>query len=136
MYGCCDFGKERREERMRGDEEGMTKCAITCQEPGCTNRIFYDDETDTEVPLYCNTHRSSEGRHSATKQIGTRSNIIEKTTKSGPSQSVIMICPKCKRRKLIPTSLWKQNPLGISCPNTDCKTRMNYHKDATGDCFI
>lgn len=24
MYGCCDFGKERREERMRGDEEGMT----------------------------------------------------------------------------------------------------------------
>ena len=48
----------------------MTRCSITCMEPGCTNRIYYDNYTDIEAPLYCEKHRTEEGRHAATKKIG------------------------------------------------------------------
>jgi hypothetical protein len=48
----------------------MTRCSITCMEPGCRNSIYYDTETDTEVPLYCEKHRTEDGRHSATRAIG------------------------------------------------------------------
>ena len=62
----------------------MTKCSITCMEPGCTNKIYYtvadkkecisfgmpnDEVSDDEVPLYCERHRTEEGRHSAVRKL-------------------------------------------------------------------
>jgi hypothetical protein len=41
---------------------------ITCAEPGCTNRIEYFS-VDKEVPLYCEQHRTEEGRHSAKRKL-------------------------------------------------------------------
>jgi len=46
----------------------MTRCAITCAEPGCNEKIFYET-VDTEVHLYCWKHRSVDGRHSAVRQL-------------------------------------------------------------------
>jgi hypothetical protein len=52
----------------------MTRCSITCQEPGGSNKIYY--ETDPEhgdyehfVPMYCERHRTEEGRHSQTRAV-------------------------------------------------------------------
>jgi len=42
--------------------------AITCAEPGCTNRIEYFS-VDKEVPLYCEHHRTEDGRNSATRKL-------------------------------------------------------------------
>ena len=47
----------------------MTRCAITCMEPGCINKIHYDTETDLSVYLYCPCHRSEEGRHAAVRSL-------------------------------------------------------------------
>lgn len=47
----------------------MTRCSITCAEPGCLNKIFYDTATDDEVPLYCYKHATEEGRHSAVREL-------------------------------------------------------------------
>lgn len=47
----------------------MTRCSITCAEPGCSCKIYYDTEEDIEVPLYCCTHRTEEGRHSQVREI-------------------------------------------------------------------
>lgn len=51
----------------------MTRCTITCMEPGCKAHIRY--ETDPEevgftdrIPLYCELHRTEEGRHSASRE--------------------------------------------------------------------
>lgn len=45
----------------------MTRCSITCMEPGCHEKISYDTEKDIEVPLYCCRHRTDDGRHSHVK---------------------------------------------------------------------
>lgn len=49
----------------------MTLARITCMEPGCTNAIWYDPKSadSGEVPLYCEKHRTAEGRHSATRDM-------------------------------------------------------------------
>ena len=47
----------------------MTRCSITCLEPGCSAKIFYETETDTEVSLYCEKHRTEDGRHSQTRTL-------------------------------------------------------------------
>lgn len=62
----------------------MTRCSITCMEPGCHNRIYYtvadaaksvgfgmklDEVSDIEVPLYCPKHCSDYGRHSAVRRL-------------------------------------------------------------------
>jgi len=52
----------------------MTRCSITCMEPGCLNKIYYEtdkrsDDYTGETPLYCEQHRTEEGRHSATRKL-------------------------------------------------------------------
>jgi len=42
---------------------------ITCAEPGCVKQIVYYSG-DKEIPLYCERHRTEEGRHSATRKLG------------------------------------------------------------------
>ena len=91
---------------------------ITCMEPTCTNQIKYTNE-DTEVPLYCEKHRTEEGRHSQVK-------ILKKPTEPEPKpKMVIMRCPICKKRKKITESdMW-----GMAVPDC-CGVRMLYHRDA------
>ncbi len=48
----------------------MTRCVITCMQPGCKNQIFYDPEQDGFVHLYCETHRTKFGRHSQIRVLG------------------------------------------------------------------
>ena len=70
----------------------MTRCSITCAEPGCTNKIYYtvadkkecisfcmpnDKESDEEVPLYCERHRTEEGRHSAVRTLKKPAPVVE-----------------------------------------------------------
>jgi hypothetical protein len=50
------------------EREKVTRCTVTCQEPGCSEQIRYDSD-DIEVPLYCWKHRSREGRHSAVRGL-------------------------------------------------------------------
>jgi hypothetical protein len=52
----------------------MTRCSITCMEPGCQNKIYYQsnpnhEEYMDEIPLYCNCHATEEGRHSAKRKL-------------------------------------------------------------------
>ncbi len=41
---------------------------ITCAEPGCTQTIRYEIG-DMSVPLYCEKHRTKEGRHAAMRKV-------------------------------------------------------------------
>ena len=54
----------------------------TCIEPGCTNKIYYDVPAirPREIPLYCEKHRSTTGRHAATTTICPRNGSSEQTT--------------------------------------------------------
>jgi hypothetical protein len=96
-----------------------TRCTITCMEHGCQTPIFYQS-TDDEVPLYCEKHRTDEGRHSQVR-------VLKKPEPVKPAvRKVIMICPKCKDRKIITEGEWTTEK-EIRCP---CGTKMIYHKDA------
>lgn len=46
----------------------FSKAAITCMGCGCLNKIYYSSE-DIEAPLYCERHRTEEGRHSAMRRL-------------------------------------------------------------------
>ena len=55
----------------------------TCMEPGCSRKIYYDvplDGTTVAVPLYCEKHRSTVGRHSRT--------VFVSVTAAGDKQTV------------------------------------------------
>jgi len=45
-----------------------TLCAVTCMDPGCNNKIRYF-ACDKEIYLYCEKHRTEEGRHSQTRLL-------------------------------------------------------------------
>ena len=55
----------------------MTRCSITCMEHGCNNKIYYtvkggldsSMDADIEVPLYCEKHRTMDGRHSKVRRL-------------------------------------------------------------------
>ena len=47
----------------------MSRCVITCMQPGCKNQIQYDPDTSSYVHLYCLAHRTIDGRHSAVREI-------------------------------------------------------------------
>ena len=47
----------------------MTRCSITCMDPGCNEKIFYDTDDDIEVNIYCEKHRTKEGRHAAMRKV-------------------------------------------------------------------
>jgi hypothetical protein len=100
----------------------MTRCAITCSEHGC-NKIIHYDSTDTEVPLYCPTHRTTEGRHSAVRDLTKppygKAKVVEEekmveyacTNKkcggrkiisySDHMKGLLVLCDKCKKRKMV-----------------------------------
>jgi len=46
-----------------------TRSVITCAEVGCTNHIVYNPQEDDEVYLYCERHRTEDGRHSQTRRL-------------------------------------------------------------------
>ena len=94
-----------------------TRCTITCMEHGCQTPIFYQS-TDDEVPLYCEKHRTDEGRHSQVR-------VLKKPEPVKPAvRKVIMICPKCKKRRVIDEGVWEKGEM-MFC---ECKTRLIYHK--------
>jgi hypothetical protein len=104
----------------------MTKCAITCAYPGCTEKIFYDTKEDKVVPIYCSRHRTKFGRHADTRQVyegnGKFKPLVEK-----PPVIVILRCPSCKARVEMPQSQWLKAEKQTECV---CgKNRLIYHKD-------
>jgi len=104
----------------------MTRCAITCSEPGCNKIINYED-TDDEVPLYCLTHRTEEGRHSAVRDLTKPPYGKAKVGEEEKMVEYACVNKKCGRRKAIPYSLYMKDPL-VLCDK--CKTRkMVYRKD-------
>lgn len=108
---------------LRGNTMADTarKCVITCMEPGCQNHITYWTDSD-EVPLYCEKHRTEDGRHAAVRVLRKPDPVPE----PAPESSVVMRCPKCKVRRTIKSSEWKEAPKGIVC---SCGTVMLYHKE-------
>jgi hypothetical protein len=102
----------------------MTRCVITCLEPGCTRQINYES-TDVEVPLYCCVHRTEEGRHSETR-------IVNRKPISKPLiNKVELVCinRECRRKLVISRQDWMDSAYGRSCP--ECHRMMVYHKDVT-----
>jgi len=100
----------------------MTRCAITCSEYGCDNKIFYED-TDDEVHLYCITHRTREGRHSAVRELNKT--IPEEESKP---KKVLYVCSnkKCNHREEISNETYMS---GESVFCRICKRQMIYRKD-------
>jgi hypothetical protein len=103
---------------MCGDE-AMTRCSITCMDPGCHTRIFYDSEMDTEVPLYCERHRTESGRHSQVRSL-------VKEVEPEPVKMIELICcrRKCRNKQIISVSNW-MSP--TSCKA--CGSKMVFHKE-------
>jgi hypothetical protein len=100
----------------------MTRCVITCLEPGCTRQINYES-TDVEVPLYCTIHRTEEGRHSETR-------IVNRKPISKPLiAKVELVCVKKSCRKTIQVLQkdWLRSKEIHTCP--DCGRLMTFHRD-------
>lgn len=103
---------------MCGEEIMSKRCVITCMEPGCKNPIYYYTD-DIEVPLYCERHRTDDGRHSAVR------NLLKPIPPKQPDKYVILRCPVCKTRKQVLHSDWLLNkPYRCICGGN-----MLYHKD-------
>jgi hypothetical protein len=97
--------------------------AITCSEVGCDNKIPYDKDA-ASVPLYCTIHRKSEGRHAMVRVL-----IKPETVKKVVIPKVVMICPRCKRRRDVLKEVWITGE-----PTTcECGIKMVYHKDKDED---
>ena len=67
----------------------------TCLEPNCSRRIHYDaplDGTTVAVPLYCDKHRSTVGRHS-------RSVFVSSTGSSDHQMTLVDNTGKEKKAK-------------------------------------
>ena len=98
---------------------------ITCQEPGCLNQILYTDDT-VKVSLYCKTHRTEYGKHSATRVL---KNIAPLDIKQDPM--VILKCTirACSYRMNIKRADWFREGEEISFKCPKCGNKMLYHKD-------
>jgi len=106
----------------------MTRCAITCSEYGCNNKIFYED-TDTEVPLYCSVHRTSEGRHAAIRDLCSPAFALSTQQPIIPKEKTVeYVCSnkKCNTRKPIPEI---KHMLGKKILCSECGRQMIYRKD-------
>jgi len=97
----------------------MTRCVITCCEPGCSNPIHYDSEDD-EVPLYCSRHRTDYGRHSETRDL----HPPVKPEPKPPNAIYRCTSTKCHKRKLVSKADWIEG-VPVIC---ECGKRMIYHK--------
>lgn len=82
---------------------------------------------DIEVPLYCERHRTEDGRHSAVREL-IRPKPKPEPEPPEPEPLVILRCPSCKVRKNIPYQKWVQNPVQMC----GCGVRMVYHKEKEG----
>ena len=104
----------------------MTRCAITCSEYGCDNKIFYED-TDATVRLYCSTHRTGEGRHSAVREL-VKPKILNT---SEPEKIVEYVCAnkKCNNRKQITFSEHMKGLAGNKQVCEKCGRWIIYRKD-------
>lgn len=103
----------------------MTKCAITCAEPSCSEKIFYDSKTDATVPIYCTRHRTKFGRHAEVRNIGPSGKFSPLIPK--PEVVVILRCASCKSRVEVPQSEWLKYNIQPEC---SCgKGVLLYHKD-------
>lgn len=102
---------------------------ITCVEPGCNNHIHYTDK-DKEVPLYCEKHRTEEGRHAGVRELKPRIPDSQVTVVK-PAKTVVMRCPVCKSRRTIREENYVKDPKNINCI---CGVKMIYHKDTKGEC--
>jgi hypothetical protein len=100
-----------------------TRFCITCSEPGCFNHIHYTRDDD-EVSLYCEKHRTKEGRHS-------RVRVLKEPPKPVVEEKVVMRCPNgsCKHRITILKSDWLHNGVAIKVMCPTCGGMMLYHKD-------
>jgi hypothetical protein len=98
---------------------------ITCQEPGCTNHIKYSRD-DVEVPLYCERHRTKEGRHSRVRVLKSPEKKIEE------EPIVVMRCinATCHHRIPVLKSDWMRNGVAIKLLCPKCGGKMIYHKES------
>ncbi len=103
----------------------MTRCAITCSEHGCNKIIHYED-TDSEVPLYCPTHRTEEGRHSAVRDLTKPPYGKAKVVEEEKMVEYVCVSKKCGQRKEVSNGVHMLG-LRIMCPS--CHRRMIYRKD-------
>jgi hypothetical protein len=105
----------------------MTKCCITCMEPGCNERIYYETTEHSVVHLYCHVHRTKYGRHAQVRLVGEITGGSERhSTPLKPEPIVVLRCPICKVRREVLQTNW------IHRPNPAClcgKAYMIYHKD-------
>ena len=95
---------------------------ITCILPGCTHIIKYGPNED--VPLYCEFHRTLEGKHSQ-----MRYKTPEPHVEAVKQPLAIFMCVnrKCGRRETITYLEWKEGKKPSVCEK--CGSKMTYHKD-------
>jgi hypothetical protein len=103
----------------------MTRCAITCSEPGCNKIINYED-TDDEVPLYCPTHRTEEGRHSAVRDLTKPPYGKAKVVEEEKMVEYACVNKKCGHRTPFTQ---KAHLLGKRVICQECGRQMIYRKD-------
>lgn len=101
----------------------MSRCIITCMAPGCKNQISYDPDKDEYVHLYCPTHRSDTGRHSAVRHLKKVKNLPGDAI-DAPDSIVVVRCPRCHLRREVSERTWKQD-VPVVC---ECGRSMLYHK--------
>lgn len=101
----------------------MTRCSITCMDPGCHTRIFYDTEMDIEVPLYCERHRTESGRHSQVRSL-------VKEVKPEPVKMIELVCcrRKCRNKQVVSVSNWMSPTFQVPACKV-CGSKMVFHKE-------
>jgi hypothetical protein len=103
----------------------MTRCVITCLEPGCSNQIHYDSD-DGVAPLYCTVHRTLEGRHSEVRVVNPKKKkpIVEKV-------ELVCVRKSCRKTMEIDKKEWvggvMMGGMVRVCPA--CGRMMVYNRD-------
>ena len=116
------FSLQELKEVLESDTRERFFGVITCVEPGCTNQMRYH-EYDVEVPIYCETHRTREGRHSRVRVLKTE----PEPPKKDPRVVLLCVNRSCRNRIEITKKDWMagERPL---CPK--CGSVMLYNKEA------
>jgi hypothetical protein len=100
-----------------------TRSVITCAESGCMNHIIYNPQEDSEVPLYCEKHRTKYGRHSATRSLKKPSTYC-----AVPVPKVVLKChnKSCGATRCVDKEIWIS---GVPFFCLKCASGMSYHND-------
>lgn len=115
------------DEGLMSDTKPSRFC-VTCIEPGCSNHIHYTEE-DFEVPLYCDKHRTKEGRHSRTRNL--KWHVKKPEVLEEPAVILRCINATCHHRITVLRSDWLRNGVAIKLLCPKCGGKMLYHKDAS-----